>query len=374
MEFSQVQQKTIAVAVTLLSTLLIVAAISGLLWLLLLFVSFFSGVLSPLIAAFVLALVVKPYYRWLTDKVRMKKIPAVLTVLVSILIPVTGFSWFFGSLLLGQFIGLLERLPQWGDAIYRYFAENQPKIFAFFETNRITEKLQTLWSEQSAAILDGLRMLGRTAWSAGAGAFSFVIGLAGWFVLPIYFGFFLTLDPPRENQVRGWMPFLKRDTQDTMVFLGREFVDIVVAFFRGQLLVALLQGSLFALGFMLTGLSYGLMLGLLMGLLNLIPYLGSMIGLAITLPLAFFQADGGWTSFFLVVGVIVIVQMLEGYVITPRIMSGRTGLHPMTIIFALFFWGTALGGILGMVLAIPLTAFFVTFWRFVKAKYIKGIV
>ena len=73
----------------------------------------------------------------------------------------------------------------------------------------------------------------------------------------------------------------------------------------------------------------------------------------------------------LVLLVFVIVQNIEGWYLTPKIMSDRTGLHPVAIIVSIFFWGTALGGILGMVLAIPLTAFFVTAWRLVKRKYFK---
>ena len=69
--------------------------------------------------------------------------------------------------------------------------------------------------------------------------------------------------------------------------------------------------------------------------------------------------------------VIAVVQTIEGYVLTPKIMGDRTGLHPMVIIIAMFFWGTAFGGILGMILAIPLTAFAVVFWRLAKEKYIQ---
>ena len=69
--------------------------------------------------------------------------------------------------------------------------------------------------------------------------------------------------------------------------------------------------------------------------------------------------------------VFVVVQLIEGYVLTPRIMGERTGLHPMAIIVAVFFWGSALDGILGMILAIPLTAFLVVFWRLAKEKYIE---
>ena len=72
--------------------------------------------------------------------------------------------------------------------------------------------------------------------------------------------------------------------------------------------------------------------------------------------------------------VFTVVQLIEGYLLTPRIMGDRTGLHPVAIIVAVFFWGSALQGILGMILAIPLTAFLVVFWRLAKEKYIGELV
>jgi predicted PurR-regulated permease PerM len=73
---------------------------------------------------------------------------------------------------------------------------------------------------------------------------------------------------------------------------------------------------------------------------------------------------------FLVLVVKIVVQAVEGWVLTPKIMGAQTGLHPVMIIFAIFFWGTAFNGVLGMLLAIPLTAFFVTAWRLAKRKYL----
>jgi predicted PurR-regulated permease PerM len=140
------------------------------------------------------------------------------------------------------------------------------------------------------------------------------------------------------------------------------------------LVVALLQGLLFASGFALVGLKYGFVIGLMLGLLNIVPYLGSIIGLAVALPVAFFQTGGGLELLALTIVVFTVVQLIEGYVLTPRIMGDRTGLHPMVIIIAIFFWGTALGGIWGMILAIPLTAFLVVFWRLIKTKYISEYV
>jgi predicted PurR-regulated permease PerM len=128
------------------------------------------------------------------------------------------------------------------------------------------------------------------------------------------------------------------------------------------------MGCLFALGFSVVGLRYGLVLGMALGLLNVIPYLGSIVGMGVAIPLALFQEGGGTTKLILVVVVFTLVQMIEAYVLTPKIMGDRTGLHPVAIIVAVFFWGSALGGIAGMILAIPLTAFLVVFWRLAREK------
>lgn len=129
------------------------------------------------------------------------------------------------------------------------------------------------------------------------------------------------------------------------------------------------MGVLLATGFSIAGLKFGLAIGLLTGLLNIIPYLGSILGLSVALPLAFLQPEGGLPLVAICVAVFAAVQLIEGWLLTPRIMGQQTGLHPVVIIVAIFFWGQALGGVLGMMLAVPLTAFFVTAWRFVRRKY-----
>ena len=91
--------------------------------------------------------------------------------------------------------------------------------------------------------------------------------------------------------------------------------------------------------------------------------------MSVALPLALLQPGGGMSLVGLVLLVFGCVQATEGWYLTPKIMGHRTGLHPIAIMVSIFFWGTALNGILGMVLAIPLTAFIVTAWRLVKRKY-----
>jgi predicted PurR-regulated permease PerM len=98
-----------------------------------------------------------------------------------------------------------------------------------------------------------------------------------------------------------------------------------------------------------------------------------MIAILTVLPIAYFQEDGGPLLIGLCALVFIIGQLLTDYVFTPRIMGKKTGMSPMLIIFSIFFWGAALGGLLGMILAIPLTAFFLVFWRLAREKYLPAL-
>ncbi|HXV76403.1 MAG TPA: AI-2E family transporter, partial [Candidatus Polarisedimenticolaceae bacterium] len=234
----------------------------------------------------------------------------------------------------------------------------------------IGRRIRAALAGHEQSVIEGLQFVGGKALSAGAGVVRGAWALVGWFVVPVYFVFFLIGGGVQTGSLSDYLPFLKPETRRDVVFLVGEFANILVAFFRGQLIVAVLQGLLFALGFSVVGLKFGFVIGLVLGFLNVIPYLGSMVGLGVALPLAYFQQGGGWSALALVAAVFVVVQVIEGYLLTPRIMGQRTGLHPIAIIFAVFFWGSALDGILGMILAIPLTAFLVVFWRLAKEKYI----
>jgi predicted PurR-regulated permease PerM len=371
MDFSIKQSRIITTGVTVLALLVILAATSGLVWLVSVFLRSFAQVFLPLAVAGVLALVLRPYFEWLRRRLRLPVPLALVAMLLSALIPLVAFGWFFGAILVEQVEGMIEHFPAWWEQTRESFEQRWPRVVEFFSDTPLGQRLREAAEDQQARLFQGLQVVGGKALSAGAGFLRGIATLLSWAVMPVYLVFFLMGAGISTDRLGDYLPFLKPETRKDVVFLVREFVNILVAFFRGQLLVALAQGVLFAIGFTLVGLQFGFVLGLVLGFLNIIPYLGSMIGLAITLPLAYFQTDGGTATLLWVLGVFVVVQMIEGYVLTPRIMGDRTGLHPMAIIVAVFFWGSALGGILGMILAIPLTAFLVVFWRLAKEKYIE---
>jgi len=370
--FSEQQSRTIAGAITTVSALVIVFAIALVGWLLAAFLNYFSGVFLPIVVGAIAALVCRPYYEWLGARLKMPPAVAVVAVFLSMLIPLVGFGWFFGRILLTQLGGLVENAPEYIESIRGWLSARTPRLVEIAQEWGIDERFRQTVSGQQETIAQGLQQLGSQAFSAGMGVVRRVSALFGWLVLPVYFAYFLTVGGVRLDSAK-LLPFLKPETRKDAEYLLKEFVDIIVAFFRGQLIVAMLQGVLYAIGFSIIGLRYGFVVGMLLGLLNIVPYLGSMIGLAITIPMSLFQEGGGTTLCVLALAVIVIVQQIESWFLTPKIMGDRTGLHFMAIIVAIFFWGTAIGGILGMILAIPLTAFLASFWRLAREKYIPEI-
>jgi len=367
------QQSAVAAAVTILAVLVILGAVFGIGWALSRFAARFSHVFLPLAVGWIGALVCRPYFSWLRSRLRMPAAAALLVVLLSIVAPLVAFGWFFGALAVGQVSELITHLPEWWQTALDSLKERWPRILEFFQENPWGQRIRTAFEGNQGAVVTGLQSVGGRALDAGGVVLRGVGTLVAWAVMPVYFAFFLLMDWKIERPLEQGLPFLKAETRKDVVYLVRQFVDIVVAFFRGQLLIAFMQGVLYAGGFSLIGLRYGFVLGLLLGLLNIIPYLGSMIGLGIGLPLAYFQEGGGLVLVALVLLVFTVVQLIESYVLTPRVMGDRTGLHPMAIIVAIFFWGAALDGIMGMVLAIPLTAFLVVFWRLAREKYIEEL-
>ena len=370
-ELSERQQTTIATAATIVAACIILAAIGFVFWLLGAFVSRFSNVLLPLATAAIAALVFKPFFDWMRTKLRLPPVIAVIGVFLAIVLPIVAFSWFFGALIVDQCTELVRQIPGWWESVSDRVREQAPRVVEFFRRESVREGVSGAVEGSGNTLAKALQTLGIGAVSAGFGALSVLGSTLAWVVTPVYFAFFMLAPTADRSRLEKYLPFLKESTRNDVVYLVEQFIDILVAFFRGQLIIAFLQGMLFAIGFSVAGLKYGFVIGLVLGFLNIIPYLGNIVGLGTALPLAFFQTDGGWFRVAVVLVVFAAVQMIEGYLLTPKIMGDRTGLHPMVIIVAIFFWGTALSGILGMILAIPLTAFLVVFWRLAREKYVR---
>jgi len=191
-----------------------------------------------------------------------------------------------------------------------------------------------------------------TAWSLAAAWFGILVGLA---LVPIY-AFYLLLEKRGiQSKWTNYLPVKDSTFKDELVFILQSINDYMIAFFRGQVLVAICDGILYGVGFLLIGLPYAILFGAAAMVLTIVPLIGAVIIFVLAMLIALAQF-GDWKHPLLVLAVFAVVQTLEGVVISPRIMKGRVGLHPLTIIIAVMVGTTLLGGVLGGVLAIPLTA------------------
>jgi predicted PurR-regulated permease PerM len=333
-----------------------------------------QGVLAPILVAAVLAMFCKPYYDWLHRVLRRSHVLAMVVFFVSTLIPIGLLAWTAGALIVGQGIELLRNLPEIVEHTQESVVSRIPALGEVLSRYGLSEWLndQILTLAQAVKRACEARLNGGGAIQAGASVLSLLGGLLNWMVLPVYLGFFLMRRPVSGTDVESFLPFLKPNTRTNVVYLIDQFLIILTAFFRGQVLVALIQGVLFGIGFWCVGLSYGLFIGLALGALNILPYMGNLVGLLVALPMAL--AEGGVRELALVMAVFLAVQTLDSYVITPKVMGRRTGLHPVGIIFSLLLWTSILGGFFGLMLGVPLSAFVVVLWRVLKNEYIKEIV
>ena len=337
------------------------------------FVQTFSGVIWPLAAAGVLALISRPFVVFLQRRAGFSRTWAIITLFALALLVLAGLLLLVVPKLVGQIVLFLEYLPDLVARLRETVAAEYPKVIEFISNRLGEENLQRIQESISNAFATILKQA-EPALANAAGFISKVLAVGtGLAIIPVYLFFMLESRRNLGRDLKKQLSFIRQDWRDDIVFLVNEFIGSVVSFFRGQIIIAFIMGVLLAAGFAAIGLNFAIILGLAIGFLNIIPYLGSIIGLGIALPLAYLQKDdGGLNLLLLTIGVFAAVQMIEGYLLTPRIMGQTTGLHPMVIIVAIFFWGTALDGVLGMILAIPLTAFFVVAWRLAKRKYLDS--
>ena len=164
---------------------------------------------------------------------------------------------------------------------------------------------------------------------------------------------------------------LPRDHAPVIRQLASEIDATLSSFVRGMGTVCIILGTYYAVALMAVGLDFGLVVGFVAGLVTFIPYLGALIGGVLAIGLALFQFWGDWMSIGLVAGIFAIGQMIEGNILTPRLVGQSIGLHPVWLLLALSVFG-ALFGFVGMLVAVPLAAALGVLARFAVAQYLKS--
>jgi predicted PurR-regulated permease PerM len=196
------------------------------------------------------------------------------------------------------------------------------------------------------------------------GATGFLLSLV---MVPIYLFFLLKQRPAIEERWKEYLPLRNSPLKDEVAAVLWQINSYVIAYFRGQLLVCLVDGLLIGTALMILGLNFAPLIGLLVIVLTMIPYIGIVICWIPAVIIAAAQW-GDWTHPLIVTGIFILIQNLEGLFYAPRIVGNSVGLHPMTVIVSIFVWGLLIGGLLGPILAVPLTATV----KVLLARYVWG--
>ncbi len=210
------------------------------------------------------------------------------------------------------------------------------------------------------------------------GVFGFLISLV---IVPLYLYYFLTDAPLIKEKWSDYVPLRDSKFKDEVVGTLTEINRYLIAFFRGQLVVSIINGIATAIGLSVLGLKFGWLIGLSLCFLGIMPYLGVAICWIPSVIIASVQggswmisAEHPWWVFPLAVtGVFVFVQQVDSFFVSPRVVGDSVGLHPMTVIVSVFAWSLILGGLLGAILAVPMTAAMkVLFQRYIWQRAVIG--
>jgi len=263
-----------------------------------------------------------------------------------------------------QIVTLIDSLPQYrdwliGTALPWIEQRTGYEVMAWLDTERLIELIRGHWQQAGGVAATVLAYASRS----GFAILALVINLV---LVPILAFYFMRDWDLLVERVASLIP---RDHIDTATRLARETSESLGGFLRGQFLVMLGQGAIYAVGMSLVGLRLGLLIGMVAGLISFIPYLGATIGILLALIAAIVQVQGfDWTLLILIGVVFTVGQLVESYVLTPRLVGDRIGLHPVAVIFAVLAGGQ-LFGFLGMLLALPVAAVVNVLLRFAHERY-----
>jgi predicted PurR-regulated permease PerM len=235
--------------------------------------------------------------------------------------------------------------------------------FQSFDGRQLAALLQEHWQQAGGVAKSTFGFVFGYLSRSGMALVVFAVNIV---LVPILTFYFLRDWDRLVERVAALVP---RNHIDTVSRLARESSESLGAFLRGQFLVMLAQGAIYAVGMSLVGLRMGLLIGIVAGLISFIPYLGATVGIVLALVAAIVQEGGfNWPLLLMVSGVFAIGQLAESYVLTPRLVGDKIGLHPVAVIFAVMAGGQ-LFGFLGMLLALPVAAVGNVLLRYAHERY-----
>ncbi|WP_411844807.1 AI-2E family transporter [Roseibacillus persicicus] len=228
-----------------------------------------------------------------------------------------------------------------------------------FDDTKLGHLLTDNWQILTKTGLDWLR--------ASTKVFGLLGYLLGFLLVPVYLYYFLNESSKIKATWHQYIPLKASKFKDEVVSTLAEINSYLISFFRGQVLVSLIDGVLVGVALSIFQLPYGFLIGLALAVLGILPFIGNILCMIPAALIAFIHfgsdtpnhqwlGDSPWAYVGAVIAIFLVVQQINSLVTAPKIVGDSVGLHPMTVIFSILFWSLLLGGFLGALLAVPLTA------------------
>ena len=334
-------------------------------------ISFLQPVLIPVAISAILAFLLEPVVRWLM-RFRISRILSIIMVylaavaiFVGILIWIIPAAYRQGNTFLRDFPTYSKNGQKLAlsamDSLHT-LSENpifkspddptQSKDqFTAFASKTIGEAGTWLTNKVPDLAVESGKFLQRSV-GGFLGVFGFLLSMI---LVPIFLFFFLKESQAITSNWSQYLPMRASPLKSEIVSLVGEINSYLVSFFRGQLLVSMIDGVLIATALLIMGLDFAVLIGMMVGVLGLIPYLGMMITWIPAVIIAACQYQD-WVHPLWVTVIFIVANNIDGMFIAPKIVGDSVGLHPLTVILSVLAWSLILGGLLGALLAVPLTA------------------
>ena len=323
-----------------------------------------SAILLPFVAGMAVAYFLDPVADRLEEK-GCSRACATTIITIAFFAAVIGVISILVPLLQHQVVGLIKLAPE----VFAHFRAWIEPILGEWQLHlpaTDSQDLRDAAGKYGSKVIQWATELLAGLWSGGL---AFVNLLSLVLITPIV-SFYLL----REwDEIVAWVDsYLPRDAASEIREQARLIDETMAGFIRGQASVCLTLGAVYGIGLPMVGLNSGLLVGVAAGAVSFIPYFGAASGMVVGLSIAFFQFGlDGWGHIAAVAGVFLLGQTLESYVLTPRLVGDRVGLHPLWIIFALMAGG-ALFGFTGVLLAVPAAAVIGVLIRYALGRYKKS--
>ena len=360
------------------------------------FANFAAPALMPMMLGLFLALLFKPVFNALRNGVRrlsfllLRPLPArvrgafcscgldtfaALLLFIGLLlaVPVLLASFVDFHALFASATGLVDSLPALFMKVVRFAMEKFPALKGV---------LAGVVDSAKDGTFDLMGLVGRYGPNGAKAMGGFLRYMSGLQTLVMVLAFFVlfvvrkqgaaSLSAEGASTVVDNLPFLKPRTRKFVYDAIGSFSAIMVGYFQKQVLIDFCEGVCFGLVLHFV-MPYGFVLGFLFGFLNLVPVVGTLVCLPLVLPVAYFAEGGSLGRLLLVVGLIVVLQLVD-QVVTTKVQGDGTNLSPVTVVFSYIFWGLVFQSFVGVLLAIPLTAFCKVLWDGLRRELPRDVV